>query len=210
MFLGTSSPSESKDLEKLIAKKLGPDYNVTQPRKVYPQLIISNIEKEYSEDELWEEIKSTNHGFKDEDQIKLVHTKNYKNKQGLTKWAFIIQAIPSTFEKLVERYVNVNFNARFVKEHVTVPRCFNCQSYGHRGAMCSFPSICSRCAANHKTSECKKELHELSCVNCLEHNRKGLDKVTTAHSCGGAHCHVQKLKVDSFRLKISYDCLPEW
>lgn len=210
VFLGTLSSSDSTNLEKLIVEKLGPDFSATQPKKIHPQLIISNIEREYNEEELWEEIQTTNSGFTNEDRIKLVHTKNFKNQQGLTTFAFIIQAIPSTFEKLVNRYINVNFNARFVREHITATRCFNCQSYGHRGANCTSPSICSRCAANHKTSECKKKTSTFSCFNCLEHNRKSSTKVSTNHSCGGAQCHMQQLKVDNLKMKISYDCCPVW
>lgn len=210
VFLGTSSQSDSSKLEKLIVEKLGPDYIVTQPKKNYPQLIISNIEKEYNEEELWEEIKRTNSGFTSEDKVKLMHKKTYKTKQGLPKWAFIIQAIPKTFEKLAERYINVNFNARFVREYASVTRCFNCQSYGHKASICSAPSVCSRCADNHKTAECKNKTQTFRCVNCLDYNRKNENKVSSAHSCGGAECHIQKLKVDNFKSKISYDCLPEW
>lgn len=174
------------------------------------KLIISNIEKDYKEDELWDEIKCTNSGFTENDQIKLMHKKNYKNKWGQTKWAYIIQSYPSTYEKLVNRYVNINFNSRFVKEYINVTRCFNCQSYGHRGAACTSPSICSRCASNHKTNDCTKKLQVFNCVNCVDYNKKSSNKVPINHPCGSVQCHIQKLKVENYKMRISYDCQPEW
>jgi hypothetical protein len=36
------------------------------------------------------------------------------------------------------------------------PQCFNCQSYGHKRAYCSYPPLCVKCGESHPTSACKK------------------------------------------------------
>lgn len=211
IFLGTQTTKDSEVIEKIIMEKLGSKVKVSHPKKIMPQLIISNIEKEYNEQELWEEIKSTNHGFDDQDQIKMVHKKNYLSKENTnTKWSFIIQAKSHTYDKMINRYLNVNFNAHYVKEYITVRRCYNCQQYGHKGSNCLSPAICSRCAGTHKTSDCQKKNNSYNCVNCIDYNRKTNRKIATNHTCGGKECYIQKEKLDSFRSKINYDCKEVW
>lgn len=95
VFLGTQSSADSQKLEKIITEKLGSEFKVTQPKPIIPKLIISNLEKEYNEEDLWEEIRSTNPGFNEPDTIKVVHKMNHKvNEGGKKKWSLIIQAPP--------------------------------------------------------------------------------------------------------------------
>lgn len=88
-------------------------------------------------------------GFTDKDNVKLLQNKIIKKSWVYKKGSFSIQATPQTFDKLVDRFINANFNARFVKEYINVPICLHCQSYGHREASCS--------STSHKTIDCKKK-----------------------------------------------------
>lgn len=208
IFLATQTESDSKSLEKIVSEKMGPEFRVSQPKKILPQLIISNVEKEYEEENLNEEIRSTNAGFDEQDRVKIVYSRSFK-RGDKTKWNLILQAPPRTFDKLINSYINVNFRAHYVKEYVTVMRCFNCQQYGHKGSTCCSSTVCSRCSGPHKTSECQKKT-QFSCINCMEHNKKNELKVNTNHTCGGKDCNVEKSKIANKRTKISYECQPTW
>lgn len=210
VFLGTSSAANSNILEQEISKKLGGNYEISQPKPSMPKLVLSNIDKKYESDEMLDEIRSTNQGFDDNDGIKIVHAKSYSHeKEKKEKWLYILEAKPQTFAKLVNRYIIINFNEHFVKEKFDVTRCFNCQQYGHKGHKCASQPVCSRCAQNHKTSECKKHLSVFSCINCMDSNKAGT-KFNTNHPCGGKNCEVDKKKVEIYQSRVNYNCSPQW
>lgn len=91
VFLGTADETECKTLEKELVEKLGEDCKVSLSKPITPQLILTNIEKDYSEKELWLEIKETNYGFGDNDRIKSVHKKKYTSKKDQKQmWSYFI------------------------------------------------------------------------------------------------------------------------
>lgn len=152
------------------------------------------------------ELQSTNADYTKEDKIKIVH--KYKSKTD-GKWSIFLQAAPSTFKKLVNRYVLLNFGDHFVKEFVNTLRCLNCQQYGHKATNCSSHHTCARCAGNHKTTDCQKKV-SYRCVNCVESNRTKSTTFDTNHSCGSKYCKVHERVTEIEKMKIDYSYNPQW
>lgn len=76
IFMATNSNIDA--LEKEINEKLGDELKVIKPRVLAPQLIISGLTHEYSAEDLWLEIRETNHGFDEDDKISVVyHIRNW-------------------------------------------------------------------------------------------------------------------------------------
>lgn len=205
IFLGTKTKEDSGKLEAEAKAKLGDSFKVFLPKPIIPELIITNLEKMYSNEQLMEEIRATNFGFNDEDKLKIVHRRKERVSQ---KWSYIIQASPNTYPKLVDRYICIDYNDHFIKEHINVLRCFNCQQYHHKASNCTEDPVCSRCAKDHKTSECVKMV-SFTCVNCVEANKKGA-KLDTRHSCGSKKCQMHLSQIEIKQMKISYNAIPSW
>lgn len=148
VFMATTRKDDCNKLEAETKKVLGDICEVFQPKPILPQLIVTNLSKEYKEDDLIEELRSTNPNFSDDDKIRIVHTQQNK-KDG--KWSVFLQASPATFNKLVDRYIILDFSDHYVKEYVHTRRCLKCQQYGHKAVDCCSPPVCSRCASQHKT-----------------------------------------------------------
>lgn len=46
-------------------------------------------------------------------------------------------------------------------------QCHNCQGFFHSQTVCNLPTRCIKCAAEHKTKDCKKSFEEpCTCANC--------------------------------------------
>lgn len=204
-FLGTISKEDSNKLERELINKLGDQFSVYQPTKRSPQLFITGIEREYEEGQLENEILSTNPGFTEEDEIKVVHKKKVstnRRREQSQSWMYILQAKDETFGKLCDKHIMVDFGHHRVREHINITRCFNCQNYGHKADKCSSSTICARCAKTHSTKECHEE-NNLKCINCEEANSKGANYKTN-HKCGDYECSQHQIMKENYRSRVSY------
>lgn len=199
IFIATSN---TEPLEKELNAKLGSGYTVTKPKPRLPKLILSGLSREYDEEELQNEVKETNFGFNSEDTFKVVHhRKIVRNNE--ESWTYIIEAPPNTYYKLVDRYISVDFNDHFIKEHIEAVRCYNCQGYFHKSVSCSSASKCARCGRDHKTAECARS-NSLSCINCVDSNKNNGTKFNTNHTCGSSGCKFHQNMMNNVRMKIDY------
>lgn len=199
IFIATAN---TDPLEKELTTKLGPGYTVSKPKPRVPKLILSGLSREYSEEELLNEVRETNFGFNPNDSFKVVHHKKMiRNNE--ESWTYIIEAPPNTFNKLVHRYISVDFYDHFVKEHIEAVRCYNCQGYNHKSVSCASACKCARCGRGHKTTECARS-SSLSCINCVDSNKKNGTKFNTNHSCGSASCKVHQQMMNNVKSKIDY------
>lgn len=182
--LALAKQEDCNKLEAETQKALGHSFQVFQPKPILPQLIITNLSREYTEDELLAELKSTNAYFTEYDRIKIVHSQQKKNDN---KWTIFLQANTSTFRKLLNRYITLDFSDHYVKEYIHTLRCLNCQQYGHKAAECCSSPACARCAGEHKTNDCQKNV-SVRCINCVDSNLTKSTKLDTNHSCGSTQC----------------------
>lgn len=206
IFLATAKQDDCNKLESEAKKILGEEYSVFQPKPILPQLVISNLTKEYNEVDLTDELLSTNPNFTEADKVKIAHAQQSKNDG---KWTLYLQSSPSTYAKLVNTYVLLDFNDHFVKEYIHTLRCLNCQQYGHKASNCSSSPICARCANPHKTADCQRKV-SYRCVNCVDSNKTKSTKFDTNHSCGSRYCKVDMNVAEAAKMKIDYTSNPSW
>ena len=63
-------------------------------------------------------------------------------------------------------YTNVKWE-RFQPKQSEVMQCLNCLHFGHASKHCAMTPRCAKCAGNHRTRQCDKELGgEQTCANC--------------------------------------------
>lgn len=188
-FMSTFSNVDSVALEKKVNEQLGDQFTVRIPTEKRPQLILNGVKKDYTEEELAKEIILANQGFNEEEAayIKVVHKRLKKTMNGNQSWEYIIESNESTFGKLLDRYILIDFNYHFIKRFVNVTRCFNCQKYHHKATECVDNAVCAVCMGNHSSKDCKCTKQEYKCINCVEANSKG-GKYKVNHICGTRQC----------------------
>ena len=62
-----------------------------------------------------------------------------------------------------------------------VPRCFNCQEYGHISKVCSKSTRCGKCAAEHKTNDCTSS--NKVCFNCQVNKQSDINHYSFDNRC---------------------------
>lgn len=67
-FLGTNRTIDGATVEGEILNQLGDEFSVRTPVQKKPQLLLSGVNREYSEEEMAREIVSNNPGFNDEER----------------------------------------------------------------------------------------------------------------------------------------------
>lgn len=202
-FLGTLSKEDTSKVERELISQLGENYEISKPATLQPQLIITGVERDYDQQQLKDEIIKTNFGFTDEDDIKVHHKRLMRNNnEGKEKWLYILQAPEQTFSKLHNKSILVDFNHHFVREYLSVTRCYNCQQYKHKATACKCTTVCGKCAQQHSTRDCTLSSN-YKCYNCVEANNRGA-KYNVNHMCGGRDCKFHQHMIDSQREKISY------
>ena len=141
----------------------GNDVTMTPPRSLtrppaFVRGIIFGISEEYSEEDIAYETGAS--------KVQRIH-KLIAGKKIPT--AQMILFYPDYLPDIVY----CGFKRCRVREYIPEPiRCYNCQRFGHKAAVChSKKSICSKCAGNHEVKECPTITSETEndtprCANC--------------------------------------------
>lgn len=190
-FLGAESNANSEDLKREIINQLGDQFNIKIPTAKRPQVILLGAKREFNPEQLAKEIVTSNQGFTEEEceEIHVVHIRSRKTSTG-DRWDYIIESDLKMHQKLVNRYILVDFQHHFLKNYISITRCYNCQRYHHKATACTESVICAVCAGDHSSRNCSRQ-QEPKCINCAEANRNGA-KFNTKHICGTKHCGFQQ------------------
>lgn len=193
IIIKTSNNSFNKKLEEETKKVIGDTYKIYVPRTQKPTLIIKGLVIEYDEQTLKEELLNLNAFMDNSIEFKIVHRKQFKNK-----WTLIIETNGSTFNKMVNRYVNIGWDSHYVKEYLNLRRCYKCQLYNHKIGECIKDLFCAKCSGNHATTNCTSNL--LKCVNCVRNYRS-----ITNHSASDHTCPIYIQGISNLKERISYN-----
>lgn len=201
-FMGTVKKVNQEDLEKEVAVQLGDEFVVRVPKEKRPQLLLCGVKKEFNGSQLAEEILACNQWFDEEDsnQIKVVHKRCRKSSSG-DRWDYIIEADDPAYEKLLNRYVLIDYNHHFMKDYISLTRCYNCQRYHHKATMCQDESVCAICMGSHSTRVCNRQ-QDVKCINCAAANKNGA-KYNIKHICGSRNCSFQLNLLKQIRTNTS-------
>lgn len=206
IYLSTEDENGVKILKEELVKQLGSGFETKLPKTLAPKVIISGITKKYEEDTLLEELIATNPRLNDNDrrEIKIVHHFNRKGKRGDQNWSYILETNGKVFSKIVNNYILLDYNYHFVKEYLSVLRCFRCQGYNHKGSNCPNEfEICSYCSGHHDSRKCDQGNNKI-CINCKAANEKGEFRYDIKHSSGSSECKIQMMFMSRSRDKINY------
>ena len=185
-------------------KKAG--FVIERPRKINPSLIIYDVEKEYNEEELKEDLirKNLDHVSESEieeirNTIKFVHKFKTKDERRVN---WIVQ-LPTKY------YMNLSNKGRVflmwrtyrVKEYINITRCYKCHGYGHVAKICNTrDQLCYSCGSHdHLRKNCPKKSAP-ECINCTRARRKEVK-----HEVHSRECPEYKRQLDLYNNRISWD-----
>ena len=86
----------------------------------------------------------------------------------LPMWIVAFPKIEENIEnfKSVTGIMNFLIRIQGYKASERVLKCFRCQNFGHKAEFCFIKERCVKCAGNHNTRECTKDLEPARCANC--------------------------------------------
>lgn len=193
IIIKTINDKFNKILEEETKKAIGDNYKIYVTRTHKPNLIIKGLASGYDEKNLKEELINLNAFLDNSIEVKIVHKKQFKNR-----WTLLIETNGSTFNKMVNRYVNIGWDSHYVKEYLNLRRCYKCQLYNHKIGECIKDVFCAKCSGNHATADCTSNL--LKCINCVRNSRS-----VTNHSASDKTCPIYIKEIRYLKDRISYN-----
>lgn len=192
------------ELEKIrneTVAKLGDRYDVKIPSLNGPKIKIVGLDEEYDGERLKFAIINQNKFVPRNASIKQIVCKKMK-----MRWFSIIQCDAETFKSVIDNgALCVEFNACQVYEYVDVRRCFNCYGFFHNAKNCSKPVICLKCGRpGHNAGQCKADVDDRICPNCMEANEKLGLELSEKHSPFAIDCPVLRRHTENLRRHIDY------
>jgi hypothetical protein len=101
--------------------------------------------------------------------------------------SLILEVDIRTHELMLEKErINIGWNKCRVFDHYSIKRCFKCWGFYHIAKDCKRQETCSKCAANHKASECKAI--KMRCVSCMHKNKTYNLKINEEHDALSRKC----------------------
>ncbi|XP_039275135.1 uncharacterized protein LOC120349235 [Nilaparvata lugens] len=158
-------------------------FEVSEPPKIKPKLVIYNVPAEWSQEEIVSDIFNRNF----QDYISLEKFRNSfkpifkigpKDRKQVN---WVVECAADIRNKLKNmRRVFIDWSSSNVKDFVSVSRCFKCNGLGHIGRFCSQEhNTCSHCAeTNHDIKSCPNLNKQPVCINCKKRNNPANHKVS--------------------------------
>ena len=100
-----------------------------------------------------------------------------------------------TFKKILNiGKLTIGLDNCVVYESISVPRCFNCNSFQHTSKFCKNGSVsCPLCAGEHGVKECRARNNEYKCSNCFMLKNKQNISIDINHAAWEYNkCHAYK------------------
>lgn len=196
----------NKDVEMINGIKLdGIGLKAEKPKKQRPLLMIYDIEKDMTKDDILEDLILKNMDIdKNEtqftvmrEQIKIVHMFNIKNTDRSNA---LIETNATIYNKLINKNrIYIGWRTHRIKEYINVTRCYRCFGYGHAAKNCRLKSqLCEKCGEEGHVKEKCKEASPV-CVNCKRNRRKDIK-----HEVKSPLCPVHLRQVEIYKDRIDW------
>lgn len=215
-ILGCESEQELKQLKSTVSSKLGTEYEIIEPKGARPILKIFNLEEEdfrCNEDQIVDMIIKQNHldeerrGFHMKILKKIIRKSIENDKTTRVKkegGVVIVEVDDATHvEMLKMEKINVGWKKCRVVNYLNVKRCFNCWGFYHIADNCTRPLACSRCAGDHKSSDCKAKKEK--CVNCMYKNKTYNLKINEEHNAMSRQCPILKKALVGEKKRVGWE-----
>ncbi|KAH8031500.1 hypothetical protein HPB51_017773 [Rhipicephalus microplus] len=191
MVISSTSKEAIASLQKELESNeaTGKASEVTQGRKLLPQIKVVGIREDLSDEEIKVCLMTqTNLRCIPDD---FVFTKTWKGKSGMTKCFDITGRANEAFKG--RSYLNIMWTRCRFFDNTFLPRCKNCTQVGHVEKFCKGQSRCTDCGEAHHLRQsgntqknccaCERELplarrdHSFLSLNCLKrHRQEGPEK----------------------------------
>lgn len=173
-----------------------------EPSKLNPSIIIYDVESDYKEKELKEDLISKNFDYFNQKQREnLEKDIIFKHKiKSDSRVHWVVQLPGLMYEHLITgSRVFLMWRTYKIKEFVNIMRCFKCHGYGHMTKNCSQEQLCENCGQkDHIKSDCPKK-DAPTCINCIRNKRKSY-----SHKVKDTTCPEYKRQVEIYRNKIKW------
>ena len=197
---------DHKDVETINACDLKKDgFVVERPKKVNPSIIIYDVEKDYKEEDLKEDLIRKNLGdIPDSEvselmnEIKFVHHFKVKDEKRVN---WVVQLPAKSYLSIINKgRVFIMWRSYRVREFVNITRCYKCHGYGHIAKYCNSPDqLCSLCGSKeHLRNDCPKKSHP-ECINCIRARRKEI-----RHEVHSKDCLEYQRQVELYNNRIQW------
>lgn len=148
-----------------------------EPKKICPAIIVYDVETDYKEEDLCNDLIIKNFDHLKEEEIKELKENlviKYKIKTRENKYNWILQMSSKFIISLINKgKIYLQWKVHRVKEYKNIMRCYKCHAFGHVAKFCnSMDQLCELCGSKeHLRKECDKR-NEPQCINCIRKRRK--------------------------------------
>lgn len=203
LLLETESKEDADVIKTLNFKNAG--LKIVTPRKVGPCLIIYDVDKNKTKEEirdyLWNKNLARAGLNRTEYDDKILFRFSAKNRDPtLVNW--IIEVPPDVYDIMLDKgRIFIEWKSHRVKEFYNISRCFKCLGYGHTSKSCSSEhSYCGHCGEKgHLFKECKRKNEEAKCVCCMRNRRKNIN-----HGSRDRNCPEYIRQLERYTSRITY------
>ncbi|GBO36955.1 hypothetical protein AVEN_259519-1 [Araneus ventricosus] len=193
----------SKDLDKLVKEinsnpKVAGTLEAKCPLKKLPRIIIYNVDRGVTKEELVEKISAQN-DIKDQ-AIKILFRMNGRNRDSC-HW--VLEAEPQEFKRILKKgKLSFEWSRLSLLEFVRPIRCYKCNQYGHISTRCDANETCPRCGEEgHKGQECEQPEN---CTSCTAANKKHNKSYDTGHAVTNGDCPTFLHEIAELKKRINY------
>ena len=213
LVLSLGEEAEAAQLRQTLSNdpRFSANFDVLQPRKRNPRVLLSGVPKSMNDDDLLNLIHTRNPellpvagdfmALKQAVSIKL-HLKNDSSQT----MGVVLEAPPKLAAALVTlSNIRLEYLTVQCRYYVLVTRCYQCCGLGHRQKMrgsggapqlCTKPLACSQCSEAHKFKDCPyrpgrplADATKTCCPVCTaENTRTGTSALNTAHNAFDDKC----------------------
>jgi len=190
-----------------VMERLGRDLDVRLPKKRRPKVIIYDIPKNWTDQQLSEEVYEMNFrepGGADVEDFKANFRPLFKTgprkvggkERSNTEW--VVEVSGNMLKQLLHKgRLYHGWETSKVKEHVIIVRCFKCQRFGHFAKDCKCEvDTCGHCAVEgHIVKDCPDLRKPPTCANC-KRNKKPHNHNTKAKTCSAYISEQNRIQRD--------------
>jgi len=180
---------------------------VERPEKKKPRIIVYDVRKDLTDEEISEEVFSKNmrgHMTKEEFNEEFQVKHKYKDARSEGRLNNLVVECSVRVRNMLrdKERIFIEWQSCRVKDYIDVPRCFKCQKHGHVAKYCTSAKVsCSYCAGEHDHKECqdKNRKDKVCCANCQRDGRPD-----TKHDAGWKKCPAFQIAAKRYNDKIDY------
>lgn len=210
-------------IKQRLQHELGNDVEIDVPKALSPRVTVIGVDPEYVSESpeviivdgepdrsripadcshfLSILFKQNENVFTSESTVTVTYARQRKDK----RYNICLSSDRSTFERMIEAdKMRVGWDLCYVREHVGVQRCFNCNTYTtkHKSSDCPYPISCPKCGGSHSHNNC--DTLEKKCVNCCRANDELRLNLPTNHYVWSTQCSVYLRQVSRKKERIRY------